>query len=115
MGADRPNRGGSPPEQWVSLKHLPISTKSLPSFSQLSRAFAEHLMIVARYATITNTIRSFRSKGLKELWEADKGAAIRPYLHNRVQGLLDALHRAVDLTDLNGFGTHPLKATNPLR
>jgi proteic killer suppression protein len=40
---------------------------------------------------------------------------MRPDLSNRVQGLLDALDKAADLTDLNGFGTHPLKATNPLR
>ena len=83
---------------------------------RLARQNLVHLLpIVARYATIGSTIKSFRSKGLKELWEADKGAAIRPDLRNRVQRLLDALHNAVALTDLSGFGTHPLKATIPVR
>jgi len=60
-------------------------------------------------------IRSFRSRGLRELWEKGKSASVRPDLRKRIVNRLEVLDSALVLGDLTGFGTHPLKATNPQR
>lgn len=60
-------------------------------------------------------IRSFRSKGLKDLWEKGKSAGIRPDLRKRIENRSEVLDSALHLSDLTGFGTHPLKATDPQR
>jgi proteic killer suppression protein len=56
-------------------------------------------------------IRSFRHKGLKVLFETGASAGIRPELQARSLRRLDALDRAVALSDLNipGFDFHRLR------
>lgn len=56
-------------------------------------------------------IRSFRHKGLSELYTTDRTRKIRPDLVRRVRGRLDALDHAETLDDLRlpGFGLHRLK------
>ncbi len=58
-------------------------------------------------------IRSFRHKGLAELFETGASAKVRPDLHKRAVRLLDALHRARAVADLNlpGVRLHPLRGT----
>ena len=62
-------------------------------------------------------IRSFRNKGLAELFRTGKGAKVRPDLHVRALRRLDALNAASDPEDLNipGFDFHPLKGNKPTR
>jgi len=60
-------------------------------------------------------IRSFRNKALKELWEKGKRPGIRPDLRKRIENRLEVLDSADVLADLTGFGTHPLKGTDPQR
>src|SRR5260221_14088006 len=62
-------------------------------------------------------IRSFRSKGLAELFRTGKAAKVRPDLHSRALRRLDALNAASDPEELNipGFDFHPLKGHKPTR
>jgi toxin HigB-1 len=62
-------------------------------------------------------IKTFKHKGLKELFEKARTARIDAKLHTRVLERLDALNRAPNLQalDLPGFNTHPLKQFKPLR
>jgi len=61
-------------------------------------------------------IRSFKSKGLRILFDTGASTGIRPDLQARVLRRLDALDRAITLTDLNvpGFDFHPLRG-RPIR
>lgn len=61
-------------------------------------------------------IRSFRHKGLAELFETGASRTIRPDLVARTLRRLDALHHAKALEDLRlpGFGLHRLKGA-PVR
>jgi proteic killer suppression protein len=56
-------------------------------------------------------IRSFRNKGLKDLFHTGASAKIRPDLRKRTLVRLDALDQAIALSDLNvpGFDFHALK------
>jgi toxin HigB-1 len=56
-------------------------------------------------------IRSFRHKGLKELFELGSSRKVRPDLQVRALRRLDVLHSAEDLAELNvpGFDFHPLR------
>jgi proteic killer suppression protein len=56
-------------------------------------------------------IRSFRHKGLHELFDAGRSARVRPDLWERARRRLDALHRARNLMEMNvpGFDFHPLR------
>jgi proteic killer suppression protein len=56
-------------------------------------------------------IRSFRRKGLKELFETGETAAIDKTFHKRIKRRLDALDAATRPQDMNipGFDFHPLK------
>jgi len=56
-------------------------------------------------------IRSFRHKGLKELFATGASRRVRPDLQRRVIRRLDALDAAADPAELNlpGFGFHALK------
>jgi proteic killer suppression protein len=55
--------------------------------------------------------RSFRHKGLKELWENGRSAAIAESLRARCLRRLDAIERAEALTELSlpGFNLHALR------
>lgn len=70
-------------------------------------------LCVAWYATLTRVIRSFRHKGLRDLFMTGKSAGVRPDLQKRTLRLLDALHRAQRLSELNlpGYRPHPLHGT----
>ena len=61
-------------------------------------------------------IRSFRHKGLKELFERGATARIQKMLHDRCLRRLDALDRAALPEDMNvpGFDFHALRGA-PLR
>lgn len=58
-------------------------------------------------------IRSFRHKGLKELFEAGISSKVRPDLQARARRRLDALDTAFRPEDLNvpGFNFHPLRGS----
>lgn len=58
-------------------------------------------------------IRTFRHKGLAELWETNKTGAIDQRLHRRTLVRLDALNKALRLEDLRvpGFDFHRLQGT----
>lgn len=60
-------------------------------------------------------IGSIRHKGLKELFETGRSAAVPPQLRKRCANLLEALEEAENLSDLAmpGFGTHPLHTKPP--
>lgn len=56
-------------------------------------------------------IRSFRHKGLKDLFETGSSRKVREDLHVRALRRLDVLENAETLSDLNvpGFDFHPLR------
>jgi proteic killer suppression protein len=56
-------------------------------------------------------IRSFRHKGLRELFQQGTSRRVRPDLQARALRRLDALHGAGSLEELNvpGFNFHPLR------
>jgi toxin HigB-1 len=56
-------------------------------------------------------IRSFRHKGLRDLFLTGRSAGVRPDLRKRCLARLDALDAAIELRelDLPGFRLHPLK------
>jgi len=62
-------------------------------------------------------IRSFRHKGLADLFRSGNAAKVKPDLQSRILRRLDALHAAGELADLNvpGFDFHPLKGHKPTR
>lgn len=62
-------------------------------------------------------LRSFRHKGLADLYRIGKSAKVRPDLQARILRRLDALNTARDLADLNvpGFDFHPLRGFKPAR
>jgi proteic killer suppression protein len=55
-------------------------------------------------------VRSFRHKGLKELFETGRSAKVPSHLVKRCVEMLDALDAAFKLEDINlpGFALHPL-------
>ena len=62
-------------------------------------------------------LKSFKSKGLAELWETGKTARIDAKMHKRITIRLDRMNSATALGDLNatGFNFHPLNGFNPTR
>jgi proteic killer suppression protein len=62
-------------------------------------------------------IRSFRHKGLADLFATSKSAKIRSDLRARVVRRLDALHAADELKQLiiSGFDFHALRGHKPTR
>ncbi len=60
-------------------------------------------------------IKSLRSKGHKELWQTGRSASIRPDLRKRIANRLEVLDSALALSDLRGFGVHPLKGSGRQR
>ena len=56
-------------------------------------------------------IKSFKHKGLSELFEKGSSRKIRQDLHSRILRRLDAIDQAESLTDLNipGFNFHGLQ------
>ena len=62
-------------------------------------------------------IRSFRHKGLADLYHKGSSAKVRPDLQARILRRLDALNGARSLAELNmpGFDFHPLRGPKPTR
>jgi proteic killer suppression protein len=62
-------------------------------------------------------IKSFKNKGLDELWSKGRTAKIDAKLHQRIIVRLDALEAATKPEDMNvpGFDFHPLKGFRPIR
>jgi toxin HigB-1 len=62
-------------------------------------------------------IRSFRHKGLQELFEENRTGKIDKALHARIIRRLDALERAKHAGDMRvpGFDFHPLQGFSPTR
>lgn len=61
-------------------------------------------------------IVSFQHKGLKELFEKGRSAAVPPHLQRRCLARLEALDSAIRIENINlpGFDFHPLRG-KPLR
>ncbi len=66
--------------------------------------------IVAYCATTISVIKSFRHKGLKEVFETGRSAKLPPNLSQRCSDRLEALDAATKLDDLNvpGYDLHQL-------
>lgn len=62
-------------------------------------------------------IRSFKSKGLSELWQTGTSRKINASLHQRILRRLDALDSAERPEDMNvpGFDFHALRGYDPVR
>jgi proteic killer suppression protein len=62
-------------------------------------------------------IRTFRHKGLSELWGANRTAKIDRRFHKRIIERLDALEQAAAPEDMNlpGFNFHPLQGFDRVR
>jgi proteic killer suppression protein len=62
-------------------------------------------------------IRTFKGKGLAELWEKGRTAKIDARMHERFLRRLDRLDVAVRSEEMNlpGFDFHPLKGFKPTR
>jgi proteic killer suppression protein len=62
-------------------------------------------------------IKSFKHKGLAELWEKGHTARIDSKLHARILRRLDRLDVAVMPAEMNlpGFDFHPLRGFKPIR
>ncbi|MGH6921959.1 MAG: type II toxin-antitoxin system RelE/ParE family toxin [Geminicoccaceae bacterium] len=62
-------------------------------------------------------IKSFRDKGLSELWTKGRSKAIDAKLHKRILRRLDRLDAATGPEELNvpGFNFHALKGFHPTR
>jgi len=58
-------------------------------------------------------IKTFRHKGLKELFETGTSKSVRADLHDRVRRRLDVLDAAQTIQGVNvpGFKLHPLKGS----
>jgi proteic killer suppression protein len=72
-----------------------------------------------RQSTIFNpkVIRTWKHKGLKELFETGQSRRVRPDLQTRALLILDALNVAIRPSDLNlpGLDFHRLKGYRPTR
>jgi proteic killer suppression protein len=62
-------------------------------------------------------IRSFKSKGLAELWSTGRSGKVDAKLQPRILARLDRLESAVIPEEMNlpGFDFHPLKGFKPTR
>jgi proteic killer suppression protein len=62
-------------------------------------------------------IRSFRHKGLSELWDTGRSAKIAPALRTWIEVRLRALDNATRPDDMNapGFDFHALRGPKPVR
>ena len=62
-------------------------------------------------------LRTFRSKGLAELWSTGTSRRIDAKFHERILRRLDALNAAIDPEDMNvtGFNFHQLRGFDPTR
>lgn len=62
-------------------------------------------------------IRSFRSKGLAELWSTNRSSHIDTRLQTRIMRRLDRLNEAQQAEEMNlpGFDFHALKGFSPRR
>jgi proteic killer suppression protein len=58
-------------------------------------------------------IRTFRHKGLRDLWKDGKSGKVDPALRGRALRRLDALESAQQPSDMNvpGFNYHPLQGS----
>jgi proteic killer suppression protein len=70
-----------------------------------------------RLAYIYCVIRSFKSKGLAELWERGRTGKIDAKMHARILRRLDRLDVVVRPEEMNipGFDFHPLRGFQPTR
>lgn len=68
-------------------------------------------------ADSVSVIRSFKSKGLAELWSKGATRRIDSTLHKRIMLRLNRLNLATDVSELNvpGFDFHALKGFAPTR
>jgi proteic killer suppression protein len=72
---------------------------------------------VASRVTSKTLIRTFRHKGLKELFETGRTAKVPADLSRRCLNRMTVLNRAIHVREVigAGFDTHPLTGTNPVR
>lgn len=64
-----------------------------------------------------DVIRSFRHKGLRELFRKGRTAKVPAALQDRIRRRLDVLDQAVDRSEINlpGYGLHQLEGRRPPR
>ena len=69
------------------------------------------MLRVARYATMSSMIKSFKHKGLKLFFETGKASGIQGKHRKRLRMQLAALDTATLIEDMNipGYALHPLK------
>jgi toxin HigB-1 len=86
-------------------------TRVLEVSSKGRAAGGERRAAVTFHVTLPAVIRSFRHKGLKELFETGSSRKVREDLQTRALRRLDTLDHAEDLAELNlpGFDFHPLR------
>lgn len=62
-------------------------------------------------------IKSYRHKGLKELFETGKTSRVQPKFHARCLEVLDVVNRSSNTQAMNvpGYHLHPNKQFNPWR
>jgi proteic killer suppression protein len=72
---------------------------------------------VASRVTSSDLIRTFRHKGLNELFETGRTAKVPADLRKRCLNRLTVLNRAMHVREVTGagFDTHPLTGANPVR
>ena len=78
---------------------------------------SSQLTLVSRSLTTYLVIKTFKHKGLRELYVTGASRKVAPDLHRRILRKLDALAAAAAPADLNlpGFDFHSLNGFDPTR
>ncbi|MDT8439919.1 MAG: hypothetical protein RQ729_13020, partial [Wenzhouxiangellaceae bacterium] len=77
-----------------------------PQHAPASDFLARALHAVARHVTVNAVIRSFRHKGLRQLFDAGDSAKVSPDQQARILRLLDVLESSAAPGDMNLPGFH---------
>ena len=93
-----------------SIELLELSSSESVRF-KLEQSFGRLIACNARCYSITTVIRTFRHKGLKQLFETGKSGAVAPDLARRAKLVLDYLDAAITVYDtgIAGLRLHELK------
>ncbi len=114
-----PRRNGTPGRtrtaDYLRVKQMPLPLGD--GSKKITKNVTQRFTLVTCCVTLIFMIKTFKHKGLKELFEKGRTARIDAKLQARVIERLDAINAAPNLQalDLPGFNTHPLKQFKPLR
>ncbi|MDZ7749922.1 MAG: type II toxin-antitoxin system RelE/ParE family toxin [Halofilum sp. (in: g-proteobacteria)] len=83
----------------------------------LCSVLTAHWRVATRHVTLVAVIRSFRHKGLKEVFRTGCSAKVPSELVDRIRRRLDVLDQAVELAEINlpGCDLHALSGHRPRR